>query len=541
LTAANGTPKPETLMFIDRIRELVAVYEDGWLGLMNAESTARLRFALDPSSATERDWCQCRLAIDQRHADDALYAQVEEALLAAIDDPWLVRSLEIIWSRVAAARGDAACRRRLIELDTSLESRRIADYDWLLTGLYEARLAEVRSESWHRMQQLGARLAPQLLEQARLRREHAQELGYSSWTIATLDLDGLPAEALLRGRERLIEALDAHDDSADDLRCVAAGRADGSDRVSTPREPWDFLGLWGAACAEDHELSLHLAGRDPVELVQDTFDALGLELGDLLSARLPLPGRTPGGSLIFASGGKAQLAVDGRQGLPALRGLLSATGWALGHVCADPTLPRLLRAPAHRHLGEAVARLTSRLVDNPFWLERVAGHARALEEAGFQRLMNRNRACQRRYLQFSAVAALLGDRLDAGAVEELPEQAWELARRFLSIERPADWEPGGEWALWPSLIQGGDRSLLREGLAAQLAAGLARVVGPAGLAAGPEAGGWLADRVLQHGASLHWEDLIEQATGEPFSYGWVLLRAGVPLPAGEEPVDAQSN
>lgn len=526
-------------MFIDRIQALVTGYEDGWLALKAAENAAMVRLLLDGGAGAERDLLACRFALDACHGDDALYEQTEEALLASPDDPWLQRSLELMWSRVAAARGDVSRRRRLLELSTRFEAQRLGGFEGALLAISEARTPRERRRGWERVRELGALRLPLQVEQARLRREHAEELGYVDWTHAHLELDRLPADAMLRQRERLTEALLAHPPSEAELRNLAGPRQSTDLGVTDgPLRPWSFSGLWGGASSLDGRLADHFRERDPAELVRDTFDALGIDIGGILERRLPIPGRIPGASQIFAAGGEVSLAIDDRRGLDFLGGLLSAIGWGLGHACAEPTLPRLLKEPAHPVLGEALAMLCRGLTWNPIWLSQIAGYSPAGDEAECARLVGRGRASLRRSLSHSAATALLDDRLGAGDADAMPELTWAVAERFLGYERPADWEPGPEWVLWPGLGLDGDTSLLREGLAAQIGAGLSRTVGPAGLAGGPEAGGWLADRVLQHGAAMDWEDLVEQATGEPFSYGWALLRAGVPFVEREEAPEA---
>jgi peptidyl-dipeptidase A len=94
---------------------------------------------------------------------------------------------------------------------------------------------------------------------------------------------------------------------------------------------------------------------------------------------------------------------------------------------------------------------------------------------------------------------------------------WDLVERFQLVARPPqrrapDWAAKVHFAVAPVYYQ---NYLYGEMVASQLDATLQRVAG--GLVDREEAGVYLAQRFFRPGASLRWDALMEEATGEPLS------------------------
>jgi peptidyl-dipeptidase A len=97
---------------------------------------------------------------------------------------------------------------------------------------------------------------------------------------------------------------------------------------------------------------------------------------------------------------------------------------------------------------------------------------------------------------------------------------WDLVERHQLVDRPDgdrpdDWATKIHIALAPVYYQ---NYLLGEITASQLEATLERETGHANPAGAPaEAGRLLRERFMRPGASVRWDELVEQTTGRPLS------------------------
>ncbi|MBJ7334823.1 MAG: peptidase M3A and M3B thimet/oligopeptidase F, partial [Thermoleophilia bacterium] len=194
----------------------------------------------------------------------------------------------------------------------------------------------------------------------------------------------------------------------------------------------------------------------------------------------------------------------------------------LGHAIYElelaADLPWLLRSPAHILTTEAIAMLHGRRGRDPEFLERYAGVDPAVARHPA------NAATLRRGLLILAAWVQVMTRFEralyADPDGDLDRVWWELVEQYQGIPRPAEPVPGA----WASKIHLAvapvyyHNYLLGEILASQLQEWTQRVAGASSpAAAAAVVGPLIAEHVLAPGASLRWDQLVEQATGTPLT------------------------
>jgi peptidyl-dipeptidase A len=193
----------------------------------------------------------------------------------------------------------------------------------------------------------------------------------------------------------------------------------------------------------------------------------------------------------------------------------------------DPSLPWLLREPAHALTTEGVAMLFGRLARDPRWLTTVAGIGAADVDALTARLAEARRAALLVFARWVLVMTNFERGLYADPDADHDARWWDLVERFQRLRRPdgrhaPDWAAKIHLTVAPVYYQ---NYLYGELVASQLQATLDTRAG--GVVDEPAAGRLLVDEVFRPGASLRWDRLVERATGEPLTATHLARQLGV--------------
>jgi peptidyl-dipeptidase A len=197
--------------------------------------------------------------------------------------------------------------------------------------------------------------------------------------------------------------------------------------------------------------------------------------------------------------------------------MLHEFGHAIYDRESDPSLPWLLRGPAHSLTTEGIAMLMGRLPRDPEWLAGVAGVAPDTVAALGVRLGEARRAALLVFARWVLVMTTFERRFYADPDGDLDTLWWELVEHFQLVRRPngravPDWAAKIHLAAAPVYYQ---NYLYGELFASQLAATLESRAG--GIVDRRAAGELLVRDVFAPGASLRWDDLVARATGEPLT------------------------
>jgi len=508
-------------------RALVAEAEDRLRPLERARNAAWWDASVDASDENESRRRETDLAYSNALADSELF----DAVVSANDgaDAFVGRQLGLLRNLLLPHQVPASLRERIIELESALEGR-FARHRGVVRGaeVDDNRIKQVlresddpgeRREAWEASKTVGAAVADDVRELARLRNEAARALGHRDWFALSLAVDetdetklletlALADRATAEPFARWKEALDAK--LAERFGCGVADL-----------RPWHYADPFFQEPPADGSVDLDplFAGKDVVALARRTFEAIGLEVDDILAA-----------SDLYPRPGKNQHAfcadIDRGDDVRVLANVVDNHSWAetmlheLGHgvydLGLDRKLPWLFRT-THLVTTEAIALLFGALARDGEWLERVLGlggnEARRLESS-----LAAARAAE--HLVFTRwVLVMTGFErvLYADPDGDLDSAWWGLVARHQLVTPPngrraPDWAAKIHVAVAPVYYH---TYLYGSIVALQLREALRSSVG--GLVDRHEAAELLATNVFAHGQSVRWDELVARASGRPLS------------------------
>jgi peptidyl-dipeptidase A len=509
---------------------VVATAEERIRPLDHARNLAWWDVNVDANDEHERRRVETELAYSDALADPELFAEVDAAWRSGNGSELTdARSVEILRSLMARYQLPSALRTRIAELEASVEARfsrhrgavagREVDDNEIKRILRESDDLAERREAWEASKTVGAAVADDVRELARLRNEAARTLGHRDWFSLALSLDELDEGKLLATLdecdratrepfERWKAALDER--LAARFGCAAA-----------ELRPWHYADPFFQEPPQEGAIDLDplFAGQDVVALARRTFDGIGLEVADIL-----------GRSDLYPRGGKCQHAfcidVDRAGDTRVLANVTDNYDWAqtmlheLGHgvynLGLGDDLPWLLRN-THLVTTEASALLMGSLAGDREWLERVlgldGGEARSLDA----RLRAARAADLLVFTRWVLVMTGFERVLYANPDADLDAAWWELVSRHQLVTPPdgraaPDWAAKIHIAVAPVYYH---TYLYGAIVAAQLRDSIGTAAG--GLVDRPEAGALLVSQLFAPGESVRWDRLVEQASGSPLS------------------------
>jgi peptidyl-dipeptidase A len=511
-----------------RMHPIIGVAEERLRPLTLARNEAWWGVNVDATDETERRRAETELAYSDALADRELFAEVGRAH-GANGDPGSARSLELLRSLMLPAQIPDSLRGRIVELEASVEARysrhrgvireRVVDDNEIKQILRESDDPGERREAWEASKTVGAEVADDVRELARLRNEAARSLGHRDWFAFSLSVDELD-------EGKLLDTLAAADraTAAPFARWKGALDAELARRFGcevSELRPWHYADPFFQDAPPEGSVNLDplFKEKDVVALARRTFEGLELEVAGILDR-----------SDLFPRAGKCQHAfcidVDRGGDTRVLANVVGNHSWAdtmlheLGHgvyaLGYEDGLPWLLR-DTHLVATEASALLFGALAGSAEWLERVLG----LDEAEARELDGRLRAARAaELLVFTRwVLVMTGfERILYGDPEaDLDSAWWELAARHQLLTPPEDrrapdWAAKIHIAVAPVYYH---TYLYGAIVATQIRDALAGAAG--GIVDRPEAGRILQAKLFAPGASVRWDRLVEQASGRPLS------------------------
>lgn len=497
---------------------------------------------VDATPATEARRVETELALSDLLADAALFGELEAAR-AREPDPETGRQLDLLHDALLPHQVPAELRRRLIELEASVESRFVS-HRGVVGGaevtdneikhiLRSSDDAAERREAWAASKTVGAAVADDVRELARLRNRAARSLGHRDWfalAVHTMEMDEAKLFATLGEVDRETHDAFTRWKAALDQRLASRFGCDPSEL-----RPWHYADPFFQDVPREGGVDLDpvFESRDVAELTRRTFDGLGLETRPILER-----------SDLFPRDRKSQhafcLDVDRDGDIRVLCNVVPDSDWMdtmlheLGHgvfsAGHDSSLPWLLR-DCHVTTTEGVAMLMGRLGSDAEWLTRVAGVPEQEADALTAALRASLAATHVVFARWVLVMTSFERALYADPDADLDATWWELVTRFQQLT-PPDGRRAPDWAakIHVACVPVYYHAYLYGGLtAAQLAATLERDAG--GIVDRPAAGALLAERVFRPGVGERWDRLLERATGEPLTAGYYAAEIAAGLAA----------
>jgi peptidyl-dipeptidase A len=483
---------------------------------------------VEATDAHESRRVEAELALSDLLADRGLFGALEGARANGAGDT-VRRQLDLLRDAFLPKQIAEDVRTRIVELEASVEAR-FASHRGVVGGreVSDNEIKQIlrhdddvalRREAWEASKTVGAEVAEDVRELARLRNAAAHSLGFRDWfalSIATSEMS----------EEKLFGTLDDVDRAT--AEPFARWKAALDDRLAarfgcavSDLRAWHYADPFFQEVPDDGGVALDevFAGRDIMELSTRTFDGVGLETRGILDR-----------SDLFPREGKCQHAfcidVDREGDIRVLANVVANHDWMdtmlheLGHgvfdAGIDAELPWLLRS-CHLVSTEAIAILFGHLAGDVTWLEQVAGLPASDAHALAEPLRLRRGAQKVLFARWVLVMTNFERRLYADPEGDLDGAWWELVHRFQGVHpvegrKAADWAAKIHIACAPVYYH---TYLYGDLLSSQLSAALRRETG--GLVDAPDAGRFLTERWFRPGLSLRWDELIEHATGEPLT------------------------
>ena len=460
-------------------------------------------------------------------SDPELFAAVERARAGGASDG-ARREIELLRNLMLSHQVPAPLRARIVELESSVDVR-FSRHRGVVGGvevddtaikriLRQSDDVAERREAWEASKTVGAEVAEDVRELARLRNEAARTLGCRDWFALSLAADELD-------EAKLIETLAAADraTAAPFTRwkgSLDARLAERFGRAVSELRPWHYADPFFQETPPDCAVDLDalFADRDVVALARRTFEGIGLPVEGILAA-----------SDLYPRDGKCQHAfcidVDRRGDVRVLANVVPTQDSAdtilheLGHGVYDlgfrDDLSWLLRS-THLVATEASALLFGALAGRREWLEAVLG----LSPDGGAELAGRLRGARAAELlvftRWVLVMNAFERALYADPDGDLDALWWGLVSRYQLVTPPdgrraPDWAAKIHIAVAPVYYH---TYLYGAIVAAQIAAALESSAG--GIVDRPEAGAELRERLFEPGQSVRWDRLVEHVSGAPF-------------------------
>jgi peptidyl-dipeptidase A len=509
-------------------RELADSAEETLRPLSRARNESWWDANVEATEETTRRRADAELAYTEALADPELFAAIEGALGAA-GDPVVRRRLDLLRDAMLPHQVAPSLRERIVELEASVEMRFSAhrgvvrgqevDDNAITRILRTSDDQAERREAWEASKTVGAEVADDVRQLARLRNEAARSLGHRDWfalSLATDEMDEAKLAATLSAADRVTAEPFARWKGALDERLAARFGCAVADL-----RPWHYADPFFQEIPPDGGVDLDplFEGADVVALARRTFEDVGLGVGGIIDR-----------SDLYPRPAKCQHAfcidVDRQGDVRVLANVVPTARWAetmlheLGHgvydLGFDDDLPWGLRR-THLVTTEATAILFGGLATRREWLER----ALSLDAREAERLESRLRSSRAAELlvftRWVLVMNAFERSLYADPEGDLDATWWDLVRRFQLVTPPEDrrapdWAAKIHVAVAPVYYH---TYLYGAIVASQLSDALTREAG--GIVDRPEAGRVLRERLFAPGQSVRWDRLVERASGMPLT------------------------
>ncbi len=491
-------------------------------------------------SGSDADWQRsgaADIAMNTFLADGALFARVRAARDAGLAlDPLLARELEQLYLAMLGKQVPPAELAEITRLEKELEQRFNA-YRGEVGGaaltqneinkiLRTSTDSAALEQAWLAQKGIGPLVEAGLKELVGLRNQVAKKLGFRDFyalRLAESEIDEAELLALFDELDTLTRApftaakAEVDRRLAKRLKLTAEGLRPWHYQNAFFQEPPEVFATGMAAAYEKQE---------PLALCRLFFRGVELEIEPIL-ARSDLyekPGKTPHA---FSAN------IDRAQDVRVLANVVPGEEWTatmmheLGHAvydaAIDPSLPWLLREPAHSLTTEGVAMMFERLVNQPKWAEGMgvlsAKQARAAAaEARAQQAFGALLFSRWAQVMLRFERAMYGD-----PTQDLNALWWSLVEQYQGIAPPPgrnapDYATKIHMVIVPVYYH---NYMLGSLFAAQLHEKLAEVAKDIPASATfidqPAIGAYLREQVFAPGARYPWKELVERATGAPLS------------------------
>ena len=443
------------------------------------------------------------------------------------NDPDLARQLKLLQDSFTKGQQDDATIDEITRMQKeteaafntfrgSFEGEPRSDNDLAKVLMTETN-SERLQDAWETTKQIGPVISDKILELARWRNTASRHGGYANHFAKNLELNEID-------ETRLFEVFDELERLTTEPYRQAKAELDAilAERYSVPvssLRPWHYHDPFFQRPPRVGAVNVDkfFAGRSLEEIAIRTFDGIGMDLRSVI-ARSDLYARPKkyqhAFCVDFDREGDIRMMCSLESDERWMETLLHELGHGAYDTYLDPTLPFLLRRPAHTLSTEAIAMLVGRLALDGEWLARIVGLSAEEVAAVTPFIRARQRLGMLIFVRWVLVVVTFERAMYGDPDRDLNTLWWDLVERFQMVPRPEgrdapDWAAKIHLALYPVYYQ---NYMLGELMASQLSRTIVSRFG--GLIETPAAGKFLIDEVFRRGTRADWDTTLEQITGE---------------------------
>lgn len=455
-----------------------------------------------------------------------------------IHDPVLLRQLTLLYNAFLANQVPPELLERITRKEASVEEafgtfpyeidgQRVSNNE--INRILKEETDSTRLEKAYEAQKaVGKAVASELLELVRLRNEAASYLGFPDYYTMSLELDEQDVKEVHALFDELKVLTDgpykALKETVDQALAI---------RYGIPKDklmPWHYQDPFFQTAPDVFGTGTEalFKGKDVVELTKFYYASLGIPIYDILARSQPItsaPGKNPHAyTTDIDRSGDIRVFLNVENDAYWMDTLLHEFGHAIYDRYIDPELPYPLRTAAHTFVTEAIAMFFERLPKSAAWLLGM-GFLDTMEAQKLAPSLKASlRADELVFARWDMVMALFERALYQDPDQDLDALWWRLVQDYQGLKPPKrknpDWAAKIHFSSSPAYYH---NYLLGELLASQLYATVMNDVLGANpdaepsLVAEPRLKGFLIEKVFRHGARYRWDELIEQATGQPLT------------------------
>ena len=482
------------------------------------------------------------LAEREYHSNPETYARITRCL-SVVDQltPIQARSLRRAELSFRGNQLPPAMLKELIDLSTEIEKslntfragldgKPFSNND-LLEMLADEDESARREKIWRALKQVGAVVAPKIVELAKLRNRAAKTLDFENYWQMEIQLQEHDPEQLMAIFEEL-ETL-TRDPFAEMKATMDAEIAARFGIEVDQIMPWHYDNPFFQAAPPSKAVDLDIfyeqkKKEDITELARQFYADIGLPIDGVIE-RSDLYERPGKDQHAFCTDidreGDVRTLCNIKPTAEWMDTMLHEQGHAVYDLGLDPSLPRNLRAPAHIFTTEAVAMLFGALAKTPSWIVAYAGADPAQVDILANAIKEQRRREQLIFTRWTLVMLHMEKALYENPDRALDTLWWDHKERFQMLRRPPghlnpDWAAKPHFTIAPVYYH---NYQLGELFAAQLRHALATLAdhhGPTSelsFNGRQDFGQFLTRKVFFPGRRNPWPEFVEQATGEPLA------------------------
>ncbi len=451
-----------------------------------------------------------------------------------IKDPLLKRQLQILYNRYLQNQIDSTLLRQMVELSSKIEEK-FSTFRPTLNGkkVTNNEILEIlknetdnakRKAAWEASKQVGRVVADDIIKLVKLRNQAAQKLGFENYHTMSLELSEQRVKQIDRIMWDVAEyTLEPFYNSKRALDQLLAQKY----HISVQQlRPWHYHDPFFQETPQVFQVNLdkYYENNDVKEIAVKFFAGIELPVESILakSDLYERDGKNPHAFCEdFDREGDVRILCNLKNNESWMETLLHELGHAVYDKYNDPSVPYLLREPAHIFTTEGVAMLFGRLSRNPFWMQQVLNLS---DEVRQQIEPDLNRYMRLKQLIFARWALVMYNfekALYKNPDRNLNKLWWKMVQQYQLVTPPEnrdepDWASKIHFAIAPCYYH---NYMLGELFASQLHMYITHHIyktknwQKVTYVNDPRVGQYLKEKVFKPGKTYPWNQMIEKATG----------------------------